>query len=93
MAKLVNRKAGFNGETRETGDTRPYRSRSEQEGHSSWNLQELENHQRKKKVEAITGTENPANRRMEGRADAMEIVEEDEFGGKGMDEVMADLSD
>ena len=68
-------------------------SRSEQEGHSSWNLEELERHQAKKKIEAISGTDNPGMRMAEGRAER-EIVEvemEDEFGGGDMDEVMADI--
>jgi DNA excision repair protein ERCC-2 len=73
-------------------------SRAEQEGHSSWSLQDLEKHQRKMKLEGISGTDNPRLRALEGRAE-VEIVEKvevqmaevDEFGGGDMDEVMADL--
>ncbi len=65
-------------------------SRAEQEGYSSWSLEELEQHQAKKRIEAISGTDNAATRLLEGRAERVE-EEEDEFGGAGMDSVMADL--
>ncbi|KAF2244857.1 TFIIH basal transcription factor complex helicase-like protein subunit [Trematosphaeria pertusa] len=69
-------------------------SRSEQEGHSSWSLADLESHQAKKKAEAISGTENPSTRLEEGRAEAAVVaVDEDEFGGAGMDEIMADVGE
>lgn len=65
-------------------------SRTEQEGHSSWSLEDLERHQAKKKEDAISGTENAAVRRAEGRAERV-VDEHDEFGGAGMDEMMRDL--
>jgi DNA excision repair protein ERCC-2 len=67
----------------------PY-SRVQAQGHSSWDLAELEAHQQKKKMEAISGTENPLTRGAEGRA-LRPVVEEDEFDGGDMDAVMADL--
>jgi DNA excision repair protein ERCC-2 len=65
-------------------------SRKEQEGHSSWSLQDLEEHQKKMRAEGIGGTDNPRMRALEGRAE-IEVAEEDEFGGGGMDAVMAEV--
>jgi DNA excision repair protein ERCC-2 len=65
-------------------------SRKEQEGHSSWSLQDLEEHQKKMRLEGIGGTDNPRMRALEGRAE-LEVVEEDEFGGGEMDAVMAEV--
>ncbi|KAF1939848.1 TFIIH basal transcription factor complex helicase-like protein subunit [Clathrospora elynae] len=56
-------------------------SRAEQEGHSSWSLEELQEHQRKKEAYGISGTDNPAMRALEGRAEIEYIEEVDEFGG------------
>ncbi|KAK7187409.1 DNA-dependent ATPase of the nucleotide excision repair factor 4 complex [Paraphaeosphaeria sporulosa] len=67
----------------------PY-TRGEGDGHSSWSLEDLEAHQAKKKQEAISGTENPATRALEGRAERV-VEADDEFGGAGMDDVMAGL--
>ncbi|KAJ4347303.1 TFIIH/NER complex ATP-dependent 5'-3' DNA helicase subunit [Didymosphaeria variabile] len=67
----------------------PY-ARGQGDGHSSWSLADLESHQAKKKSEAISGTENPTTRALEGRAERVVEVE-DEFGGAGMDDVMAGL--
>jgi DNA excision repair protein ERCC-2 len=67
-------------------------SRKEQEGHSSWSLQDLEEHQRKIKSEGIGGTDNPRMRALEGRAEVEKKEgDEDEFGGGGMDAVMAEI--
>jgi len=70
-------------------------SRAEQEGHSSWSLQDLEAHQRKKAEQGISGTENPAMRALEGRAEVerMEVDGEvDEFGGSAaVDAEMAEV--
>lgn len=67
----------------------PY-TKSDADGHSSWSLVDLEAHQAKKKAEMISGTENPSTRLLEGRAE--KVVEiDDEFGGAGMDDVMAGL--
>ncbi|KAF2640157.1 TFIIH basal transcription factor complex helicase-like protein subunit [Massarina eburnea CBS 473.64] len=67
-------------------------SRSEQEGHSSWSLQDLEEHQKKKKLVAVSGTDQNAMRAAEGRAERIvEVNDGDEFGGDGMDEAMAVL--
>jgi DNA excision repair protein ERCC-2 len=71
-------------------------SRAEQEGHSSWSLEDLEAHQRKKEAHGISGTDNPAMRALEGRAEVerMEVDEVDEFGGTAdVDAEMADLAD
>jgi DNA excision repair protein ERCC-2 len=68
-------------------------SRAEQEGHSSWSLEELEEHQRKKEMHGISGTDNPAMRALEGRAEVERMEEDgvDEFGGgKNMDADMMD---
>ncbi|KAL1799486.1 hypothetical protein ACET3X_003523 [Alternaria dauci] len=70
-------------------------SRAEQEGHSSWSLEDLEAHQRKKEAHGISGTDNPAMRALEGRAEVerMEVDEVDEFGGTAdVDAEMADLA-
>ncbi|KAF9732929.1 DNA-dependent ATPase of the nucleotide excision repair factor 4 complex [Paraphaeosphaeria minitans] len=67
----------------------PY-TRNEGDGHSSWSLKDLEAHQVKKRHEAISGTENPATRALEGRAERV-IEVDDEFGGAGMDDAMAGL--
>jgi DNA excision repair protein ERCC-2 len=66
-------------------------TRKEQEGHSSWGIEELKAHQDKTKN--ISGTDDPRMRALEGRAER-EVVEgedEDEFGGGDIDAVMADL--
>lgn len=68
----------------------PYR-RNEGDGHSSWSLEDLQAHQAKKQHEAISGTENPATRALEGRAERVVEID-DEFGGAGMDDVMAGLN-
>lgn len=72
-------------------------SRAEQEGHSSWSLEDLEAHQRKKAAHGISGTENPAMRALEGRAEIerMDVDGEgDEFGGRAdVDAEMAGLAD
>lgn len=64
--------------------------RNEGDGHSSWSLADLEAHQAKKKADIISGTENPNTRLLEGRAERVVEVD-DEFGGAGMDDVMAGL--
>jgi DNA excision repair protein ERCC-2 len=68
-------------------------TKAEREGHSSWSLEDLQRHQQKKKVEAISGTDNAAMRAAEGRAEReMEVDEEgDEFGDGDMDAIMADV--
>ncbi|KAF1840318.1 TFIIH basal transcription factor complex helicase-like protein subunit [Cucurbitaria berberidis CBS 394.84] len=68
-------------------------SRAEQEGHSSWSLEELQAHQKKKEIEGISGTDNPAMRALEGRAEIEPGPEVDEFGGADMDAVMANLDE
>ncbi|KAF1995012.1 DNA repair helicase [Amniculicola lignicola CBS 123094] len=71
-------------------------SRVEQDGHSSWDLKQLEAHQTKKRGQLVSGTEETAARRAEGRAEREpgmdeEEMEVDEFGDEEADEVMADL--
>ncbi|KAJ6196122.1 TFIIH basal transcription factor complex helicase-like protein subunit [Bipolaris maydis] len=73
-------------------------SRAEQEGHSSWSLEDLEAHQRKKAAHGISGTDNPAMRALEGRAEVerMDVdgEEGDEYGGRAdVDAEMAGLAD
>ncbi|KAF5848211.1 hypothetical protein GGP41_005618 [Bipolaris sorokiniana] len=72
-------------------------SRAEQEGHSSWSLEDLEAHQRKKAAHGISGTDNPAMRALEGRAEVerMDVDGEgDEYGGRAdVDAEMAGLAD
>ncbi|KAF1835660.1 TFIIH basal transcription factor complex helicase-like protein subunit [Decorospora gaudefroyi] len=72
-------------------------TRAEREGHSSWSLNELEEHQRKKEAHGISGTENPAMRALEGRAEIERVNGDgmvDEFGaGPDLDADMADMAD
>jgi DNA excision repair protein ERCC-2 len=73
-------------------------SRAEQEGHSSWSLEELEAHQKKKEIHGISGTDNPAMRAAEGRAEVERMEDDDgavdEFGGGAdMDADMIDAAD
>jgi DNA excision repair protein ERCC-2 len=73
-------------------------SRAEQEGHSSWSLEELEAHQKKKEIHGISGTDNPAMRAAEGRAEVERTENDDggvdEFGGGAdMDADMIDAVD
>ncbi|KAH9874086.1 DNA-dependent ATPase of the nucleotide excision repair factor 4 complex [Plenodomus lingam] len=67
-------------------------SRAEQEGHSSWSLEDLEAHQRKMALHGIAGTENPDMRKAEGRAEVERMEVDDEFGGADLDAAMADLA-
>jgi DNA excision repair protein ERCC-2 len=66
-------------------------TRAEAEGHSSWSLEDLQDHQRKRREMGIDGADNPALRALEGRAEVEREDEEDEFGGRDMDAVMADV--
>ena len=68
-------------------------SRAEQEGHSSWSLEELQAHQKKIEQHGISGTDNPAMRALEGRAEIERMEVDDEFGGADMDAAMADLDE
>jgi DNA excision repair protein ERCC-2 len=67
-------------------------SRKEQEGHSSWSIDDLTAHQKKREQLAIGGTDNAAIRALEGRAEPEHVEkEEDEFGGEDIDAAMADV--
>jgi len=66
-------------------------SRAEQEGHSSWSLEDLIDHQKKKELHGISGTDNPAMRAAEGRAEVEKTDVDDEFGGAGLEAAMVDL--
>jgi DNA excision repair protein ERCC-2 len=66
-------------------------SRKEQEGHSSWSIEDLVAHQKKREQFAINGTDNASMRALEGRAEIEHVEkDEDEFGGDGMDALMED---
>ncbi|KAH8726391.1 hypothetical protein GQ44DRAFT_613571 [Phaeosphaeriaceae sp. PMI808] len=69
--------------------SRPW-TKGEQEGHSSWSLEDLMVHQRRRVEEGIDGTDDPRIRALEGRAE-IEMKDEDEFGAGDIDAVMADL--
>jgi DNA excision repair protein ERCC-2 len=67
-------------------------SRKEQEGHSSWSIDDLRAHQKKREMLAIGGTDNASIRALEGRAEPEHVEkEEDEFGGEDIDAAMADV--
>ncbi|KAL5117421.1 TFIIH/NER complex ATP-dependent 5'-3' DNA helicase subunit [Pleosporales sp. CAS-2024a] len=65
-------------------------SRREQQGHSSWSIEHLKAHQKKREMLAIGGTDNASMRALEGRAEIEHVDDEDEFGGEGMDTLMMD---
>lgn len=65
-------------------------SRQEQQGHSSWSLEDLQAHQSKIKSMNISGTHNPAMRALEGRAEVevKDDGDDEDFGGAEADELM-----